>query len=370
MEQGEPIWESGGWTGLPRLQGEHSATLCVIGLGGSGLNALEEAGRHGIDAIGIDAGLVGGGAAGRNGGLLLAGSAAFYHRSVEVLGRERARAIYQATVEELERMTATLPGVVRRTGSLRIAASQEEEEDCRRQLREMEADGWAASWYEGPEGRGLLIPTDAVFQPLERCRQLAGQVLAAGGKLFEGSPVGEIEAGREGTEVEVRTPEGMIRSQAVLVAVDGRLEQLLPELTGEIRTARLQMLATAPTTEVHFPYPVYRRWGYEYWQQLPDGSLAVGGFRDRGGEAEWTCNAVPSDLIQGALERFLREELRVSAPITHRWAAAVGYTCSGEPISREVRPRVWAIGGYNGTGNLIGAIHGRSVTAEILQAIS
>jgi gamma-glutamylputrescine oxidase len=52
----------------------------------------------------------------------------------------------------------------------------------------------------------------------------------------------------------------------VVVAVDGCLEDLMPELKGRVRTARLQMLATAPAPEVKFTLPVYRRYGYDYWQ--------------------------------------------------------------------------------------------------------
>ena len=48
------------------------------------------------------------------------------------------------------------------------------------------------------------------------------------------------------------------------------------------------MLATGPAPEVKFIYPVYRRHGWDYWQQLPDGSIALGGFRDKEIEAEWT----------------------------------------------------------------------------------
>jgi glycine/D-amino acid oxidase-like deaminating enzyme len=49
----------------------------VIGLGGSGLAAVLEARSLGLSVIGIDAGMVAGGAAGRNGGFLLEGTASF-----------------------------------------------------------------------------------------------------------------------------------------------------------------------------------------------------------------------------------------------------------------------------------------------------
>lgn len=355
----EPVWNGRLWDEPPPLNTDVDADVCVVGLGGSGLECIAELVAHGLSVVGIDAGPVGGGAAGRNGGLLLAGTAAFHHDAVAELGAERAVALYRLTLQEMDLIFAELPEIARRTGSLRIATSDEELDDCRLQLARMREDGLPATDYEGPEGRGLLLPTDGVFNPLERCRALAGRVRAAGARLFSGTPAQALDRG------EVVTPAGRIRCGATVVAVDGRLEALLPELRGTVRTARLQMLATAPTTEISLPRPVYARWGYEYWQQLPDGSVALGGYRDSGGEAEWTSNAAPSEPVQQALERFLRTHLGVQAPVTHRWAASVSYTSSGMPYVGEVRPGVWATGGYSGTGNVIGAICGR-VLAQLV----
>lgn len=348
-----PVWDDSKWPGLPALEGDLEADVCVVGLGGSGLSAVGELLELGRRVVGLDAGPVAGGAAGRNGGFLLAGLAKFYHETVAQAGRERAKAIYQATLEQLERMCRETPEAIRRVGSLRIAADAEEYRDCLEHLEALRADGFPAEPYEGPEGRGILIPSDGAFNPLLRCRLLAQGLLGQGATLFEQTPALEI-SGRA-----VRTPGGTVHCKRVIVAVDGRLEALFPELAGRVRTARLQMLATAPAPEVRFPRPVYYRWGYEYWQQLPDGRVALGGFRDQGGEGEWTHAAEPGEAVQQRLERFLREHLGVRAEVTHRWAASVGYTESGWPVLEEVRPGVWAVGAYSGTGNVVGAILGR-----------
>jgi glycine/D-amino acid oxidase-like deaminating enzyme len=159
------------------------------------------------------------------------------------------------------------------------------------------------------------------------------------------------------------TTHGSVRAQRVIVAVDGHLERLLPELGGRVRTARLQMLATAPTTERTIPCPTYYREGFEYWQQTPDGCIAIGGFRDKAGESEWSHEAIPTTAVQSMLESFVRTTLGVSAPVTHRWAACAAYTDTGLPVLQQVRERVFAIGGYSGTGNVIGALCGRAVVA-------
>ena len=353
-----PAWDDAPWTSFPRLTTGLKADACVVGLGGSGLTCIHALLERGVRVVGIDAGSVGGGAAGRNGGFLLAGTSEFYHDSVDRLGHGRARAIYQLTIDEIERIASQTPEVVTRTGSLRIAGSDEEELDCGRQLEALRADGFPGEGYDGPEGRGLLVPGDASFQPLARCRILATRAIAAGAMLFEHTPAIDVSSGY------VRTPDGVVECSKVVVAVDGRLDVLLPELSSRIRTARLQMLATAPSPEVNLPRPVYSRYGYDYWQQLPDKRIVVGGCRDAFAEQEWTSELVTSEPLQAGLERLLREKIGSTQPITHRWAALVSYSNDEVPVLEEVRPGVIAIGAYSGTGNVVGALYGR-IAAEL-----
>ena len=227
-----PVWDDHPWAQLPALTGDVETDVCVVGLGGSGLTAVSELLALGAQVVGLEATQVGGGAAGRNGGLLLAGTAHFYHDAVAALGRERARRLYGLTLAELERIAIQTPRQVRQTGSLRIAGSVEEWDDAQKQLEAMKQDGFAAQPYDGPEGRGLLFPTDATVQPLARCRELADATQKARAKLFEHSPALTLSGN------EVTTPQGRVHCHAVIVAVDGRLETLLPELQGRVRTAR------------------------------------------------------------------------------------------------------------------------------------
>ncbi len=355
-----PVWDDARWTPLPALTGDTTAGTCVIGLGGSGLTAIEELLDRGEDVVGVDAYDVAAGAAGRNGGFLLAGAYDFYHDAVRLHGHDRARAIYEATLGEIQRIAEAAPGTVRFTGSRRLAASAAEIEDCRAQMAAMQRDGLACDWREDADGIGLYFPQDAAFNPLARCRLLATKAVARGARLFARTPVTALHTGM------VETTTGTVRCQRIIVAVDGRLEQLLPELEGRVRTARLQMLATAPTTERTIPCPMYYREGYEYWQQLSDGSITIGGFRDRAGEREWTFDARPTEPVQGMLESFVRSHLGVTAPVTHRWAACAAFSDNGLPVLERVREGVWAIGGYSGTGNVIGALCGRAVVGAVM----
>lgn len=357
-----PVWDDESWLPLPELDGSAHCGTCVVGLGGSGLTAIAELLDRGEDVIGIDAFDVGAGAAGRNGGFLLAGAYDFYHDAVRLHGGRQARSIYEATLREIQRIAEATPDCVSFVGSRRLAAVPAEVADCEAQLRAMRRDGLSVEWYEGDDGIGLTIPTDAACNPLVRCRTLALQALSRGARLFARTSVAHVSSKH------ILTRQGAIVFDRAIIAVDGKLEELVPDLRGRVRTARLQMLATAPTNERIVPCPMYYREGFEYWQQLPNGSIVLGGFRDQGGEGEWTTDTAPAAPVQDLLERFLRETLGVHAPITHRWAASAGYSSKGLPIVEAVDDGVWAIGGYSGTGNVIGALCGRAAVALALDA--
>ncbi len=149
---------------------------------------------------------------------------------------------------------------------------------------------------------------------------------------------------------------------------------MLPAVGGLVRSARLQMLATAPVGRRLFRCPVYRRFGYDYWQQLDTGELVVGGARDRGGESEWTSVAELSESVQAHLDDLVREVASEpeSGPVevTHRWAGIVGYTASGLPLVRALGDGIFVAGGYCGTGNVIGAIAGRAIVELALDGSS
>jgi glycine/D-amino acid oxidase-like deaminating enzyme len=351
-EDNRPVWDDRPWHPLPPLQGDVQADVCVVGLGGSGLSTIGELLDLGVSVVGVEKDRVGSGATGRNGGFFLAGTPDFHHRAVEVLGPERAAALHRLTIEQLDRMWLETPNALRFTGSIRLGVDQDEIEDCRLQLQAMQAAQLPVSVYNGPEGHGLLFPHDASGQPLRRARTLASRARMRGARLFEQSPATSVGSNQ------VQTPSGSVRCETVIVAADGGLERAVPAVK-QVRSARAQMLATGPAHEVTIPRPVYARYGYDYWQQLPDKRVVLGGFRDLGGEAEWTSLARHAQPVQRHLESFLRDGLGVRAPITHRWAGVIGFTESKLPVIWHGDG--WAFGGYSGTGNVLGAVCGRAV---------
>ena len=92
-----------------------------------------------------------------------------------------------------------------------------------------------------------------------------------------------------------------------MVADDGLTSGLLPELSGTVVPVSGQMLATAPLAARLFDRPHYARHGFDYWQQLPDGRLVVGGKRDLDLETEFTDVEETTPSSRSELEAFAAE---------------------------------------------------------------
>ncbi len=358
------------WSGRPPLDGDRVADACVVGLGASGLAAVDALVERGLDVVGVDAGRVAAGAAGRNGGFLIAGPEPPLHDAVAKWG-ESAVDLYRATLAEIDRLEALLgAAVVRRVGSIRLAglpgdpqsdAEAADRADCAAQASALRAYGIAVEEYVGPLGRGLYRPDDAATNPAVRAIELATRV-GARARLHEHTHVRSVAPGR------VVTERGTVSAGTIVVAIDGRLDVLLPQLEWRLRTARLQMLAAEPGPP-RLPCPVYGRWGYDYAQQLPDGRLYVGGGRDRFLTEEWTHDTRPTAPVQGYIETVAARMAGGPVRPTHRWAASVGFTPDARPLCTEVADAVVAIGGYNGCGNLVGPVVARAAVALVVDGV-
>ena len=360
------------WPGLPALDGPTRADACVVGLGGSGLAAVEELADRGLDVVGIDAGRVAAGAAGRNGGIL-SGGGALIRTDVAADGPDLRKDLYVATMAELRRLSDQLGGtVVQPVGTLRIAglpgppADDTEEAERARELRDVTAEAATLrSWdvpvedYDGELGRGFYNPQTAGMNPVHRAYALAGR-LSPRSRLFEHTAATSIRAGV------VETRRGAVHAPIIIVAVDGKLPELLPALAHLVQTVRLQMLATAPTSRRRLPCPTSFRYGYEWAQQDATGRILVGGGRDRFAAAEATTDDEPTQPVQqwldGVAERLAAEPVSV----THRWAASVGYTQDRRAPVVLVDEGVAACGGYSGSGNLVGPLAARAAVALAL----
>jgi gamma-glutamylputrescine oxidase len=301
---------------------------------------------------------VGTGASGRNGGFALRGGAMPYDAAVARFGRAGARALWRLTEDGLRRMAELAGDAFRPTGSVRLAAVEDEARDLRREHDALVLDGFAVEWVDDPRvgsagtfPAALVHPPDGALQPARWARRIAALAADAGAEIREHARV---------------TPADL-QAERVVVATDGYGSGLLPVLDGWIRPARAQVLVTEPLPEQRFPRPHYARDGFDYWQQVPDGRLVIGGWRDAELESEFTDEEATTPGIQRRIESLVRDILGYAPRITHRWAGIFGLT---EDLLPLVGPlpgdeRVWLAAGYSGHGNVLALACGEAVGTAI-----
>ncbi len=303
---------------------------------------------------------VAGGASGRNGGFALRGAAMPHDVAGSVFGRATARRVMELTEEGLDLLEDLAGDAFRRVGSLRLAESEPEEAALRRELDALAADGFAVEWvdelappleklYRG----AILHPRDGAIHPARWVRRLAEHAAAAGVDVVEASPTTVADAERA--------------AGAVVVATDGFTSAALPELATLARPTRGQVLATEPLAELRYPRPHYARYGYDYWHQLPDGRLLLGGRRDESADTEWTAEESTTSAIQDRLDELARTLVGGMPRVTHRWAGIWGTTPDLLPLVGRVpgRERTWVAAGYSGHGNVLGLVCGRLLAALV-----
>ena len=334
--------------------------VAVIGAGITGCACAHALARDGRSVRVHDARGIGEGASGRNGGFALRGAAARYDVARETYGADAARELWVRTQQALDRLESVAGDAFRRTGSLRLAADAEERVDIQGEYEALRDDGFDVVWRDAdelahlrPTFRGAIFhPADGAVQPARVVQRLAERAANEGVAFSENDRVESLDD---------------LDADQIVIATDGSGRGLLPELDEALWPARGQVIATVPLEERLFDCPHYARQGFDYWQQLPDGRVVLGGFRDFSILTEMTDDETTTDQIQQALDAFLEELLGELPEITHRWAGIFGLTQDLLPLVGPVpgHDDVWVAAGYSGHGNVFGLLCGELVAAAM-----
>lgn len=361
-----PLWLDAETPRYGTLAGDESADVVVVGSGVTGLACARALALGGASVRVVEARRIGSGASGRNGGFALRGTALPYHRA-------RLPDLVRFTEEALKRIRELAGDEFRLEGSLRVAVDETELADLRLEHDALAGDGFAVEWLEPDDlpaalrayvVGGLFHPPDGAFDQGRWVRRLAQLAHGAGARLAEETHATTLEGKT------LVTDRGRVSAGALVIATDGYSAGLIAELDDAIVSFRGQVLATEPLPERLFPCPIYARWGYDYFQQLPDRRLVIGGHRDTDLEAELTREERPTEQIQRRIEGLLRELVGRRPRVTHRWAGLMGYTQDLLPLVGPLPgyQGVWVSAGYSGHGNVLGFACGEAVAAALLGA--
>jgi glycine/D-amino acid oxidase-like deaminating enzyme len=356
----EPYWLVEPHEPIRRVELGGQPDVAVVGGGITGTSAALTLAEAGMRVRLYETRVIAGGASGRNGGFALRGGAAPYPVTAEAIGGARTAELWRWTEEELSRLAEFAGDAFRPTGSLRLAADDEERDELEAEYEALREDGFAVEWrgeLESPlAGRypaAIYHPPDGVLQPARLVRRIAARAAEAGVEIREHSRVGSLEE---------------TGAETVVVATDGYPSGLLGELEGLIVPTRGQVIATEPVPGRYFETPHYGRHGFDYWHQTAEGRVVAGGFRDVSLQDEFTAEEVTTPVVQDALESFVEGLFGRRLRVDHRWAGIFGMVFDFLPVVGRVPGRngTWVAGGYSGHGNVLGFACGRLVARAIL----
>lgn len=320
------------------LAGAMRTDVLIVGAGYLGLSAALHLAEAGTDAVVLDTGPVGGGAAGRNGGQIIPGLKHDPDELEALFGKSLGERIWRFAgdtakfVFDLAKRHALEAGV-RHSAWVQGIHSTKAAERARRRAEQWQRRG-ADVAYVGADEAARITGTDiyvgafvdrraGALQPMSYVRGLAHAALRAGARLHEHSPVLALE--RKGHLWEASTAHGArVTSDAVILATNAYSSALLPALPRSIVAANSLQIATEPLSA-----PDRRailsggevlsdtRKVIRYWRLDDSGRLLMGGrgpYREPGPEKDWGHLRREVEKLYPAL-RGIR--------FTHRWGGRV-----------------------------------------------
>jgi gamma-glutamylputrescine oxidase len=361
----------------PKLEGEAQADVVIIGGGYTGLHAALECRERGFSVILLEAGRIGWGASGRNGGQAIPGWRKGATELVKLYGRAHAKLLFDLSLEAgqlvLDRIAKhNIACDLTMNGHLLAAAKpsdlgwmREEAETLARDMEYPHASvlnrDEAYAKLASPIHHGAML--DALgghLHPLNYALGLAEAARAAGVTLYEHSPALSID---EGSGVTIRTPSGQVRARHAVLAADALLGALEPRIAGRIMPVANYLIATEPLEN---PRALIAddlavsdsRFVVDYFRMSADGRLIFGG-------GERYTPDPPSNIeafVRPYMERIFPQLANVR--ITHAWGGLVSISMTRMPHIGRVG-NVFFAHGYSGQGVLITALAGK-VLAEAM----
>ncbi|MCA3560745.1 MAG: FAD-binding oxidoreductase [Aestuariivirga sp.] len=370
--------------GTPRLKGDETCEVAVIGAGFTGLSAALELAQQGVDVRVLEAGQVGWGASGRNGGFACVGSHKLsYPTMIRRYGLEAAQQFYDTMRQSValvrdnlqhygidawatadgEVTLAHLPSRVQELRDeqayLKQTFGDETEFLSKEDLKRQGLDG--PGFFAGLKGKvGFGV------HPLNYVRGLARTAATAGAKIHGRSQLIRWEELADGHRLHTR--EGLLKAKQVIVATNGYTpEDVSKRHAGRIMPALSSVIVTRPLTDEErraqgwtSDVPSYdSRRLLHYFRLLPNGRFLFGG---RGGTdaSDSGGDAYRPVLLKAFAELF---PAWAEVEITHYWR---GFVCLSHDLvpyvgALDEKKTVWTAIAYHGNGVAMGSWSGRAV---------
>src|SRR5574338_21877 len=356
------------WQDSVGLTAELGVDITIIGAGLAGLSPAYWLAKLDpkLEIAIIDKVKIGAGASGRNAGFITCGSTEHFSRMTSAYGENKAEEIWKFTegnhklvLEQFGKDKLPTHCEYRNLGSWTLASTEHEVSVIGETVLRLQEKGVNVEWFdrgyvekrlscEGFQG-GAFYRDDGEIHPLKYLWYLAARI-DCNAHVIENREVFGIDY--QGEDIVVKADRLRIKSGALVVCTNAWSGQLFSWFQDKIAPTRGQILVTEPVGP--FLEPAYCSFVLDYFRQLVDGRVLIGGFRNADVEREVGFSDEINPLINEKLEGFLNQHfppLR-GKKVDYRWSGVMGFAADGYPMvgSLNEDPRIFYNVGFTAHG--------------------
>lgn len=357
------------------LQGATRADVCIVGGGYTGLSAALHLAQRGLKVVLLEAHRVGFGASGRNGGQVGSGQRLEQDELEQIAGvdaarrlwdlGEEAKALVRRLIDDHAMPCRYAPGIVH------ACRKPAEVAHARANAEKLQRDyGYDRIEPLGRAALQAILPSDEYcggdidrgaghLHPLNFAIGLAKAAAAAGAQLHEGSTVTDID---QGPRPRVITAAGHVEADHVILAANGYLGGLMPQVAARVMPINNFIVATEPlgpraASVLRENVAVAdTRFVVNYWRLSEDNRLLFGGGESYGYRFPDIAKTVRGPMLQ--VYPHLKD-----TRIDYAWGGTLAITMSRLPCFLRVAPNILSASGYSGHGVALATLAGK-VLAE------
>lgn len=363
----------------PKLTGTMDVDVCVVGGGLSGVNTALELAERGYSVALLEGRRIGWGASGRNGGQLIRGVGHGLEAFRKVLGQEGIDTVNQMGFESVDIVRNRIEryGIEcdLKMGYCDLANRPRHLKDFQAEyewltslnyphhIELLGADRMAEVVGSDRYLGGLIDMGSGHLHPLNLVAGEAEAAFGLGVRIFEQSLVTEVV---EGDRVRVKTAEGEVNADRLVLCGNAYVAGLNPALSGRVLPAGSYMIASEP-----LPEEVWRRVlpqdmavcdqnvALDYYRLSADRRLLFGGLCNYSGRDPKSIEAVLKPHLVKVFPYL--KDIRID----YQWGGMIGIGANRFPQVGRLHPNIYYAQAYSGHGLNVTHLAARLIAESI-----